>query len=109
MVLFERVPQESNRAEGLHIFNRDDPEFVAMDEQRLHERLTSHLGELAAMPEREYPDGVAFGVAKDYIRAMALEQMGRGFTPSGLHMETIRQQLGLAYAWWGAQPDDADD
>jgi hypothetical protein len=37
VTLWKAVPRESTRAEGLHIFDNDDPEFAAMSEERLHE------------------------------------------------------------------------
>ena len=107
--LWEAVPGESTRAEGLHIFDSDDPEFVAMDEERLHERLTSHVAELSKQPESERPEGLAFSICKKYVDAMVLNNLDRGHASSGIHMEIFNQVLGLPYTWWGAQPDDADD
>ena len=104
--LFRRVPRETTKAEGLHIFDRDDPEWVGMGEERVHEQVTSHVAELYKFEGSETPQAAVYEAWKAYVDAMVLTNIERGQASSAIHMEFFRQQLGLPYAWWSAQVDD---
>lgn len=106
MKMFVGVPREATYLEGMHIFDADDPELLEMGEARVHERVTSHLGDLAVAPPEEVPDGVQIEKAVDYVDKLVFMELADNRVPTGLHVEVFRQRLGLPYEWWGAPIDD---
>lgn len=104
--MFEDVPREASFVEGYHIFDTDDEELVQMGEARIHERVTSHLGELAVALPEDIPGGVQIGAALEYVDKLVFNEISDGRVPGALHIEVFRQRLGLPYEWWGVQTDD---
>ena len=106
MPLFELLPGIATRMESIHIFDRDDPEFVELGEERIHERLTSHMADLWTMPEEERPENFGLDTCKHYVNSIVLNSFAAGHLPPTILMEIIRQEMGLPYSWMTAQVDD---
>jgi hypothetical protein len=106
MPFFELLPNQATRMESIHIFDRDDPEFVELGEERIHERLTSHMADLWTMPEEERPQNFGLDTCKHYVNSIVLNSFAAGHLPPTILMEIIRQEMGLPYSWMTAQVDD---
>jgi hypothetical protein len=106
MPFFELLPNQATRMESIHIFDRDDPEFVELGEERIHEQLTSHMADLWTLSEEERPQNFGLDTCKNYVNSIVLNSFAAGHLPPTILMEIIRQEMGLPYSWMTAQVDD---
>jgi hypothetical protein len=104
--LFAQLPGQAKRMESIHIFDPDDAEFEELGEERIHERLTSHMGDVFALPEEERPQDLALDVCKNYVNEIVLSSLADGHVPPTILTEIIRQEMGLPYSWISAEIDD---